>query len=194
MLQYSSTQTVSCYSAVRHTLHHLSVCTFPFPTPYSTVQHTLYNVTVQFNTRSVMLQYSSAHPLSSLSMYFSFPNTVQYSSTHIVSCYSTVQHTQCHVTVQFSTNCIICLYVLFLYQHCTVQFSTQCLISFMYCSFPNTVQYSITHTVSCYSTVQHTLCHVTVQFNTHSIMLQYSSTHTLSFYSTVLHTQFHVTV
>jgi len=56
------------------------------------------------------------------------------------------------------------------------------------------LQYSSTHTVSCYSTFQRTLYRVTVQFNTHCIMLQYSSTHTVSCYSTVQNTLYHVTV
>jgi len=199
MLQYSSTHTVSCYSAVQHTLYHLSVCVVPSPTLHSTVQHTLYHVTVQFNTHSVMLQCSSAHTVSSLCMSCSFPNTAQYSSTHNLSCYSTVQHTQFHVILQFGTLFIISLYVLFLFQHCTVQFNTlyhvtvlfntqsvklQCSSAqtvsslCMYCSFPNTVQYSSTHIASCYSTVQHTQCHVTVQFSTHCI----NSLYVLFFY------------
>jgi len=56
------------------------------------------------------------------------------------------------------------------------------------------LRYSSAHTVSYYSTVQHTLYHVRVQFNTHSIMLQYSLKHTVSFYSTVQHTLYHVSV
>jgi len=179
------------YSTVQHTLYHITVSSTHTVPCYNTVQHKLYHVTVHFNTHNVLLQCSSAHTVSSLCMYCSFSNTVQYSSSLTVSCYSTVQHKQCPVTVQFGTPCIISPYVLFLSQHRTVQFNTHCIM----------LQYSSTHAVSCYSTVQHilyhlslcifpfptlystvqhTLYHVTVQFNTHSVMLQCSSAQTVS--------------
>jgi len=134
-------------------------------------------------------------------MYCSFPNTVQYSSTHTVSSlcmycffptlYSTVQHilhyllvctvSSQHSTVHFNTHCIVSLYVLFISQH---------------------VQYSSTHTVSCYSTVQHKFYHLfvcTVPFptlyNTVQHTLYHLSVFTLPFptlYRTVQHTLYHL--
>jgi len=117
-------------------------------------------------------------------MYCSFPNTIQYSSTHTVSSYSTVQHTQCHVTVQFNTHFIV------------LQYSSLHTVSCY-----SAVQHILYHLSVCivsfptlYSTVQQTLYHVTVQFNTHSVMLQCSSAHTVLCYSTIHYTQCHVTV
>ena len=178
MLRYTSTHTVSCYSTVQHTLYHVTVqfntnciiylyvlflfqhctiqfntncivlqyssthtvssflCTVPFPTLHKTVQ-----------TNCIMLQYSSTHTVSSLCMNCSFFNTVEYSSTHTVSCYSTVHFKLSHIKVQSIANCIMLQYI------STHTVSSLC----KYCYFPNTVQYSSTHTLSCYITFQHTL-------------------------------------
>jgi len=189
-VQNSSTHTVSCYSTVQHTIYHFFYLLFlpnnvHFSSThtgscYGTLQHTPYHVTVQFNTHCIMLQYNLTQTVSSICMYCSFSNIVQYSSTQIVSCYNTVQHTLYHL-----------FYVLFLFQHCTKQFNTNCIMLqyssthtvsslCMNCSFFNTVEYSSTHTVSCYSTVHFKLSHIKVQSIANCIMLQYISTHTVS--------------
>jgi len=162
MLQCSSTHTVSSLCMY---------CSFPNTVQYSST-HTVSSLCMNYSFPNTVL-YISTHTVSSLYIYCSFSNTVQYSSTPTVSFYCTVQHTHCHVTVQFNTHCIISLYVMFLSQHCTVLFSTHCIIS-LYVLFLSQ--------------------HCTVQFNTHCIMLQYSSTHTLSCYSTVQHTLYHLSV
>ena len=139
-----------------------------WPVPYVTVQfstHCSMSLYVLFFSQYCtyrydpfhMLQCSLAQTVSCLCMYCSFPNTVHTDMTCSI-CYSAVHHTLYHVsvctflfpilyipiwpvpyvTVQFSTQCIMSLYVLFLSQYCSYRYDPfHCLIklfTFYICS------------------------------------------------------------